>query len=97
MHKVLKTFRYSPDGVRVVTLFEGDECEISASVADGLAAEGFIGPVGVAPAPPASEAFDPSTADADALRAFLADRGVKPHHKTGEDKLRQMAAELAKE
>ena len=63
MHKVLKTFRYSPDGVRVVTLSEGDECEISASVADGLAAEGFIGPVGAAPAPDAPSAFDPAAAD----------------------------------
>lgn len=39
-------------------------------------------------------AFDPSTADADALRAFLEQRGVKPHHKAGEDKLREMAADV---
>lgn len=44
-----------------------------------------------------TKGFDPATADAAALRAFLAERGVKPHHKTGEDKLREMAAELAKE
>ena len=96
MHKVLKSFRYSPDGVRVVNLSEGDECEISASVADGLTAEGYIGPVGMPD--PAPDAFDIETADADALRAFLAERGVKTHHKAGEDKLREMAAaELAKE
>lgn len=49
-------------------------------------------------APAAPDAFDPAAADAAALRAFLAQRGVKPHHLTGEAKLREMAAaELAKE
>ncbi|MFL7901569.1 hypothetical protein ACJ41P_10580 [Azospirillum argentinense] len=94
MHKILKGFPYSPDGVRVVPLAEGDEAEIRAELVDGLAADGFIGPTGATVA----SAFDPATADVPALRAFLSERGVKPHHKTGEDKLREMAAaELAKE
>ncbi|PWC69105.1 hypothetical protein TSH7_01275 [Azospirillum sp. TSH7] len=49
-------------------------------------------------APAAPDAFDPATADAAALRAFLMERGVSVHHKTGEAKLRELAAaELAKE
>lgn len=35
--------------------------------------------------------FDPAAADADALRAFLAEHDVIAHHRTGEAKLREMA------
>ncbi|MFP5513344.1 MAG: hypothetical protein ACLGJC_09710 [Alphaproteobacteria bacterium] len=49
-------------------------------------------------APTASGAFAPAAATVDELRAFLTARGAKPHHLTGEAKLREMAAaELAKE
>lgn len=67
--------------------------------ADRLEREGVVERLTAeADATTASGAFDHATATAEELRAFLADRGVKPHHKTGEDKLREMAAaELAKE
>ncbi|MCW2243583.1 hypothetical protein [Azospirillum canadense] len=52
--------------------------------------EGGVGP-GASGEP---TAFDPSTADTGALRAFLEQHGVKPHHKAGEDKLREMAADV---
>ncbi len=42
MHKILKTFPYSPDGVRVVTLGEGSEHEIRADLVEGLTAAGYI-------------------------------------------------------
>lgn len=104
MHvRVLKPFPYSGDGVRLETLRAGEEVDIRADLAPGLTSEGYIGPIIGQPqpttaAPEPVAAFDPAAADASALRAFLAERGVKPHHKTGEDKLRELAAaELAKE
>lgn len=45
-----------------------------------------------------TKGFDPSAADAAALRAFLTERGVSVHHRTGLDKLREIAAaELARD
>lgn len=38
--------------------------------------------------------FDPATADETSLRSFLIERGVTPHHRAGEVKLREMAREL---
>lgn len=96
MYKILKGFPYSPDGVHVVQLHEGDEAEIRAELASGLETDGLIGPIGEAAT--TIVGFDPSSADAAALRSFLMERGVSVHHKTGEAKLREMAAaELAKE
>jgi hypothetical protein len=42
----------------------------------------------------AGETFDPETADADALRAFLTERGEAPHPRAGEGKLREIARAL---
>lgn len=98
--RVLKPFPYSGDGVRIEPLKAGDEVDIRDDLAPGLKAEGYIGPVRQEAAQPVEEtpAFDPSTADAEALRSFLTERGVSVHHRTGLDKLREMAAaELAKD
>ena len=53
-------------------------------------------PMGEATPEDAPATFDPTTADLDALRAFLKAREVKFHHLTGEAKLREMAAEVLK-
>lgn len=37
--------------------------------------------------------FDPATAGIATVRAFLAEQGLKPHHKTGDAKLRELAAQ----
>ncbi|CAO99362.1 hypothetical protein D9623_33635 (plasmid) [Azospirillum brasilense] len=98
--RVLKPFPYSGDGIRIEALKEGQEADIRDDLVAGLTAEGFIGPVGqvAQPVETVTAAFDPSTADAEALRTFLAERGVSVHHRTGLDKLREMAAaELAKD
>jgi hypothetical protein len=46
------------------------------------------------PEPETEGEFDPLTAGLDAVRAFLAERGAKPHHKAGEAKLRDMALDV---
>lgn len=38
--------------------------------------------------------FDPHTANEDTLRAYLFANGVRPHHKAGEAKLREMALDI---
>lgn len=99
--RVLKPFPYSGDGIRIEALKEGQEADIRDDLVAGLKDEGFIGPVGQEVAQPVEAVpadFDLSTADAEALRAFLTERGVSVHHRTGLDKLREMAAaELAKD
>lgn len=103
MHvRVLKPFPYSGDGIRLEALRVGEEVDIRDDLAPGLSVEGYIGPISQpAPTPAVPDpaaGFDPSVADATALRAFLAERGMSVHHKTGQAKLREMAAaELAKE
>lgn len=93
MHKILKSFPYSHDGVCIVQLREGDEADFRAELVAGLMADGLIGPVGAA----TIQALDPAAATADELRAFLMERGVSAHHRAGLDKLREMAtAELTK-
>ena len=95
MHKVLKAFPYSHDGLKVEALSAGAEADIRADLVSGLEEAGFIRPVD-AKAPPVNfqTDFDPATAEETALRAFLEAHGEKPHHKTGEAKLREMAAEI---
>ena len=77
----------------------GELAGFPAEKADRLEREGVVARhLAEEDATPSPDAFDPSTADAAALRAFLTSRGAKPHHLTGEAKLRELAAaELAKE
>ena len=97
MHTVLKPFPYSHDGVAVVVLGAGHSFEPRPDLVEGLERAGLVERVEAADAAQ-SDAFDPTTATAEELRAFLVQRGVKPHHLTGEAKLRELAAaELAKE
>lgn len=45
--------------------------------------------------PADTSGFDPLTANEDTLRAYLFANGVRPHHKAGEAKLREMALDIA--
>jgi hypothetical protein len=42
MYEILKPFNYSPDGVTVVRYQAGETQPVSADLAPGLIAEGFI-------------------------------------------------------
>ena len=77
----------------------GELAGFPAEKADRLEREGVVQRLlAEEDAPTAADAFDPAAATAEELRAFLTARGVSVHHKTGEAKLREMAAaELAKE
>lgn len=104
---ILKPFRYSVDGIAIRHAVPGGDASlVPAALVPGLVKEGFLG---LTPAtsseqpalpgadpeapPPAEVSFDPATADEQALRAFLAERGVTVHHRAGIAKLREMAAD----
>ncbi len=44
MHKVLKPFPYSHDGIKTEMLAEGAQREFQPDLVDGLVAAGLIGP-----------------------------------------------------
>lgn len=56
MHKILKAFPYSPDGVRVVLLVQGDKHEIRSDLVSGLKAAELIGPIDAMPGAPEGDA-----------------------------------------
>jgi len=108
--KMLKTAPGSIDGIRVSQYEAGAEYDLSHSQGEIDLALAFVGArlaVVVAETKPVStyetkvigpqeaKTFDPETAPLEEVRAFLESHGQKPHHKTGEAKLREMALEVA--
>lgn len=72
----------------------GDVTGVSDADFGRLTAAGSAVAYGSQPAAATTD-FDPRTADIDALKAYLTERGVSFHHKAGEAKLRELAVDAA--
>jgi hypothetical protein len=93
--------RFTGNAKPPFTFRTGDEADLSDDQANRWLRRG-IGVI-VPPAPPAEPApkppvvvdgFNPETAPIEDVRAFLAERGHKIHHRSSEKKLREAALEL---
>lgn len=77
MHRVVKPFAYSADGIALVDLNVGDERDFG-SLADGLLAEGWVEPVVIGDAAAEVQAEGPVTVAADEpAEVLIAPRPVR--------------------
>lgn len=100
--KVLKSFPYAHDGIKVEDLPEGENRDIRDELVPGLIAEGFVerAPATVDPGVTEAERIAREKAEAEAKAAALAARGavvIPDEMPTKLDELRELAVQLTDE